>query len=46
MINRFIKSGIEGAALFVAYESSINIINSNKEFRKLLGDKLPFIPYI
>ena len=45
-VNRFVKAGIEGAALFVAYESSISLINSDQNFRKMLGDKLPFIPYI
>jgi len=45
-IARFAKSGLEGGALFVAYEGSIDFIEANKDIRKLLGDKLPFIPYI
>jgi len=44
-LGRFSKAGIEGAALFAAYEESISYINSQKEIRQALGDKLPFIPY-
>lgn len=45
MIGRFGKAGVEGAALFAAYEEAIAYINSQQEIRQVLGNRLPFIPY-
>ena len=43
---RYMRTGLEGAALFVAYEGCIDFLDHTPNIRKLLGSKLPFIPYV
>ena len=43
---RFTKSGLEGAALFVAYQEATSFICANQDMRKVLSSKLPFFPYV
>ena len=46
---RFLNAGLEGAALFVAYEASLQLLDVNSDIRQVLVDKtkrIPFIPYV
>ena len=48
IVSRFVKAGLEGAALFVAYEGSLQLLDINSDIRQMLRDKtkkIPFIPY-
>ena len=42
------NAGLEGAALFVAYEGSLQLLDINSDIRLNLVDKtkrIPFVPY-
>ena len=48
LFTRFMNAGLEGAALFVAYEGSLQLLDINSDIRLNLVDKtkrIPFIPY-
>ena len=48
LFSRFMNAGLEGAALFVAYEGSLQLLDINSDIRLNLVDKtkrIPFVPY-
>ena len=49
LLSRFLNAGLEGAALFVAYEGSLQLLDVNYDVRQVLIDRskrIPFVPYL
>ena len=49
LLSRFLNAGLEGAALFVAYEGSLQLLDVNYDIRQVLIDRskrIPFVPYL